>query len=344
MDRNKVLLGIGIFLLITTIMVYKAMKKRLKENKPIWTMSIITMFVLFCVFIIFPLLIECDVDGNVYSLFSKYQIWECATYYTEDHQAYYSNGEYLFNKENPHIKYEFSQSYLTSKGYLVFDQEEKYCEIKCGVFVDENNERVYDLYSGNWDLFGKFRNVEGKGIQFGKDYIVAYQADLYDNDMAYNLETLLLMVSMLPIILFIFSALQFFKYYWNFFLKAKKLPKKVSYKISKYVMIFMIPATQMMYNEIVIMHSLFLSFIWITISTIIIYLYIPYEEGETNRIDVIQDENEAWYESRSTYPLKVMRETTDEVQAKEWQRLYLLVIGISYGAWIILSIITSIGM
>lgn len=340
MNNKNIILTVCIILLIAAFGIYKVIKKRIDNNEAIWGIVVLIGFVTMLLYIALPMFFQCDADGNIYTPFSKQSMWECATYYTINGEAYHVENDYLIHQNNPNLKYKFEQSYLNKEGFLLFDEKDEYIEIKDGVFVDSHNEHVYSLYSGYWNIFGKFKTSEAKGIRIGNDYIVPFQENLFDYDLGFNLLTLLTLLEYSPMILFICSMLKTFTYFWRSLLKIEKMPKNISYLHVKYSTIYMVPMLQLLYNEM-IMTSFLSSFIWVSVSTLVIYYFIPYEEGDTNRILAIEDENKAWYEGRMTYPLKVMRQTTNEENARKWQRQYLIVIGISYISWIMISVLIS---
>ncbi|MDO5409216.1 MAG: hypothetical protein Q4F21_02050, partial [Lachnospiraceae bacterium] len=144
------------------------------KAKPVYKINLILIAVVIFIYKLFSLQFVFDADGNRYdSVDWENGAYEQATFYTQNGEPFRIQEDMVVAVDHPESVYEKSQAYLDIDGNLVFDVANKYkVTLQENIFLAENQTHVYAISSGTWDIHGRFRAPEPKGILINGIYFM----------------------------------------------------------------------------------------------------------------------------------------------------------------------------
>ena len=283
-----------------------------------------------------------DSDGNKYD-FSEWEDegYKKATYYNKEGEQFYIRKDKVINVKNPSEEFDVTKTYLNKDGRLIFDTKNEYKNTwQTGIFASNNQEHVYDLSLGSWDVFGHFVLPEAKGIV--KKGIYFSLCLLKDENAKEDIASLPLTNSLYTVFMYISDIFIVMQIIYIFFIvktiikREEEVPIDTQYKVTKYGFICL--EIKIYCLSIINSKSYFTCICCWIFHLLMVYVLIPFIQGYMQIGYDSKDDSEKC----SMIFLKDMLNARNKLEVHKWRVLLCSILSVQFICWIGISIVYSI--
>ena len=307
-----------IFFVLLICFKYNYSKKRNKLSKVYHSIFGICLFVLLPFILFFNNMLICDIDGNVY--FFNRDTWKNGIYVDAYGMKYKYDNDYFVCLENNNQHSVFN-TYIDNNGSLVFDNTNSFKQIKEGVYLTENNKRVYNVTEAYWTIYGNLILPETNGFYLGNVYMRPWDIDTNVYEIT---DDIICAILFGPFLLNLFKSIKY--------ANSKELDDFEADNTVKKHFKYIYSALQVLF--ISSSFSFFVSFVYVVFTTILGLLLVPLLNGVIYCVNNKLDFNEL--------TISIIINKSCQQDNKKTRNDYLKLICIYYVCWLVYCFVKSL--